>query len=59
MKSEWARSEQRAVEHEREPGERVPVAGVPGRKRPGDVAPSQPAEDVRILRDVKPIVVSD
>ncbi|HUE37056.1 MAG TPA: hypothetical protein VMO20_06670 [Candidatus Acidoferrum sp.] len=44
------------VQHEREPGERVPVAGVSSRKRPFDVYPRKTAGHVRIAKEIFVIV---
>src|ERR1043166_2333007 len=59
MKTVGVFSKELRIEHERQPRERVPVAGVPGGERPDDIAPLQTAENVRIFRNVKPIVVGD
>ena len=44
-------AEQVHVEHQRQPGQRMPVAGVPGGKCPGDIARRQTGQDVGL--DVK------
>src|ERR1051325_3134867 len=49
--------EQGEVEHVREPGDGVPVAGVAAGEGPIDVIESQARLDARILRDIKAIVV--
>ena len=46
-----------AVQHVRQPGQRMPVAGVERRKGPNHIPPPQPAQDVGILRNVKGVVV--
>src|SRR4051794_11968482 len=48
-----------AIERVRDPGERVPVAGVRGREGPGDVLTGQAGIDVGIVGDVLVIVVAD
>ena len=40
------------VEHVRNPGQRMPVAGVESRERPGDILPAQPGLNVRVLPDI-------
>ena len=47
------------IEHQGNPGQRMPVACVAGRKRPRDASGRQPAFDVLIVGDVIEIVVID
>jgi len=51
-----ARAEQAHVDHVREPGERVPIAGVEGGEGPGHAVEREPARDVRIAGDVLLVV---
>ena len=48
-----------AVEHVREPGERVPVAGVVRSEGPGDSLAGQPPIDMRVFTDVFVVVEVD
>ena len=52
-------AEELAIEHVREPGERVPIAGVASGEGPFDVFPFQAALNVRVGGDVIRIVVID
>jgi hypothetical protein len=51
--------EQLNIEHVRKPGERVPVGGMPGLKRPGQPFPAQTALHLRIGGYVILIVVME
>lgn len=54
----WTQTEELAVGHVRDPGQRMPVVGVTGRfERPNDVRPGQAAFDVRVVQDVIGVVV--
>ncbi len=48
-----------AIGHVRNPGQRVPVAGVPGDKRPAYAVRRQSPLYVRIVGDVVRIIVAD
>src|SRR5438874_13664405 len=52
-------SKKLCIEHERKPGQRMPVAGMPGGKCPDDIAPTKPCQDVRVLGYIEPVVISD
>ena len=52
-------AEELAIEHVREPGERMPVGGPRGHKRPPDVLRRQSAPHMRIFRDVILVVLGD
>jgi len=48
-----------AIRHVRNPGQRVPVAGVAGGKSPNNIRPLQPALNLRVLGDVVRVVIVD
>ena len=50
---------ERAVSHVGDPGQRMPVARVPGGQRPAEAGPGQPLLDRGIVRDVVVVVVID
>ena len=50
-------AEQLAVQHVRKPGQRMPVAGVPGREGPFDAGPGQAVLDHLIFGDVIVVVI--
>src|SRR5579864_6807407 len=52
-------SKQLDIQRVRNPGERMPVAGVAGRERPGGTMPVQSILDSRVAEDVGPVVVID
>ena len=52
-------AEELAVGHVRNPGERMPVAGVKGGERPAEVRPVQAVFDERIFGDVVGVVIVD
>ena len=52
-------SEDLNVEHMRKPRQRMPIAHVPGGKRPGNSVARQPLLNMKIVADVAGIVVID
>ena len=57
MMSHWIEPKHLYISHVGKPGNRMPVAGLTAAKGPGNVGPTQPAEHVRIARDVIGVVV--
>src|SRR5204862_5869430 len=59
MESASAGTEILTVYHERNPRDRVPVAGMACDKRPAQVCESDPAQDLRIRSDITRVIVAD
>ena len=59
MVARGVHTEQRAIQHVREPGERVPIAGITAGESPGDAGPGDARVDVVVFENVLRIVEAD
>ena len=59
MMPPWLHSKYLAVQHVRNPSERMPVAGLGSRESPADIIPGQAAQHMGIFSDINAIIVAD